>query len=73
VLETVNFEQKFSSLPEFNPQVSSQMPVSGSTPSFGGNVVYTTSLHLSKTTHGEDDIGSDATATPRYFISLKYF
>ena len=65
VLETVNFEEKFSSLPEFDPLACSpaatNMTVYASSPSGTNVTVYTSS-----TMHKEDDIGSDATATPRY-------
>ena len=66
VLETVNFEEKFSSLPEFNP-LASPSHVGNAGNGNGGNVVtvYTKSASVHKNKHEEDDLGSDATATPR--------
>ena len=66
VLETVNFEEKFSSLPEFNP-LASPSHVADAGNQNGGNLVtvYTKSASVHKNKQVEDDLGSDATATPR--------
>lgn len=63
VLETVNFEEKFSSLPEYKPALG----ISPSLPSLPASPhlfvqSYRKKRKLSVT---EDDLGSDASATPR--------
>merc|ERR1719300_200093 len=64
VLETVNFEEKFSSLPEFVPSEMGS-PSRPSLPTSPHIFVqsYRRKRKISMTT--EDDLGSDASVTPR--------
>ena len=63
VLETVNFEKKFSSLPEFVPSGLSS-PSRPSLPA-SPHLFVQNYRKKRKMSYAEDDLGSDASATPR--------
>nr|CAD7454261.1 unnamed protein product [Timema tahoe] len=63
VLETVNFEKKFSSLPEFNPQ-ECQSPSAISVPS-SPRVGFVQSYRKKQNRPGEEENESDVSATPK--------
>ena len=66
VLETVNFEQKFSSLPEYVPvQLGLNSPTNKSSIPASPQFFVANYRKKRKVSYVEDDLGSEATATPR--------